>query len=164
MDDDAHFSTRHPMYIVSKGRADSMITSRSLSRMKIPHYIVVEPQDMQDYDKALDTFDIREYVTLLEAPFSNHGDGLGRARNWAWDHSISIGATSHWVLDDNLADFYRLHNNERIRFESSTGFRVMEDFVDRYDNVYIVSHIDSLSHQIKSIHHMLQILESILVC
>ena len=62
-----------PMYIVSKGRADSMITSRSLSRMKI-HYIVVEPQDMQDYDKALDTFDIREYVTLLEA-FSNHGDG-----------------------------------------------------------------------------------------
>tara|TARA_B100000424_G_C22862600_1_gene459630 strand:- start:120 stop:941 length:822 start_codon:yes stop_codon:yes gene_type:complete len=105
--------------------------------MKIPHYIVVEPQDMQDYDKALDTFDIREYVTLLEAPFSNHGDGPGRARNWAWDHSISIGATSHWVLDDNIADFYRLHNNERIRFESSTGFRVMEDFVDRYDNVYI---------------------------
>ena len=62
-------------------------------------------------------------------------------------HSISIGATSHWVLDDNLADFYRLHNNERIRFESSTGFRVMEDFVDRYDNVYIADFIsiDSLS-------------------
>ena len=137
VDDGFTFPLRHPMYIVSKGRADSMITSRSLSRMKIPHYIVVEPQDMQDYDKALDTFDIREYVTLLDAPFSNHGDGPGRARNWAWDHSISIGATSHWVLDDNLADFYRLHNNERIRFESSTGFRVMEDFVDRYDNVYI---------------------------
>ena len=35
----------HPMYIVSKGRADSMFTSRSLSRMEIPHYIVIEPQD-----------------------------------------------------------------------------------------------------------------------
>ena len=76
VDDGFTFPLRHPMYIVSKGRADSMITSRSLSRMKIPHYIVVEPQDMQDYDKALDTFDIREYVTLLEAPFSNHGDGF----------------------------------------------------------------------------------------
>lgn len=128
---------RHPMYIVSKGRADTMITSRSLSRMKIPHYIIIEPQDEKSYDAALDTFGIRDYVTLLVAPFSNHGDGPGRARNWAWDHSISIGASWHWVLDDNLADFYRLHENERIRFESSTGFRVMEDFCDRYENVYI---------------------------
>ena len=128
---------RHPCYIVSKGRSDSMITSRSLARMKIPHYIVVEPQDMKDYDQALDNFKIREYVTLLEAPFSNHGDGPGRARNWAWDHSISIGATSHWVFDDNISDFYRLHNNQRIRFESGVGFQVMEDFVDRYENIYI---------------------------
>jgi hypothetical protein len=128
---------RHPMYIVSKGRADTMITSRSLSRMKIPHYIIIEPQDEASYDAALDNFNIRDYVTLLVAPFSNHGDGPGRARNWAWDHSISIGATWHWVLDDNLVDFYRLHQNERIRFESSTGFRVMEDFCDRYENVYI---------------------------
>lgn len=128
---------RHPCYIVSKGRADTMMTSRSLARMQIPHYIVVEPQDMTDYDKALDNFKIRDYVTLLEAPFSNHGDGPGRARNWAWDHSISIGATSHWVFDDNISDFYRLHKNKRIRFESGVGFQVMEDFVDRYENVYV---------------------------
>ena len=128
---------RHPMYIVSKGRADTMITSRSFARMHIPHYIVIEPQDEKAYEEALDNFDIRKYVTLLVAPFSNHGDGPGRARNWAWDHSISIGATSHWVFDDNISDFYRLHENERIRFESGVGFQVMEDFVDRYDNIYI---------------------------
>jgi len=128
---------RHPCYIVSKGRADTMLTSRSLARMQVPHYIVVEPQDMKDYDQALDNFNIRPYVTLLEAPFSNHGDGPGRARNWAWDHSISIGATSHWVFDDNISDFYRLHKNQRIRFESGVGFQVMEDFVDRYENVYV---------------------------
>ena len=127
----------HPMYIVSKGRADTMITSRSFARMHIPHYIVIEPQDEALYEEALDNFDIRQYVTLLVAPFSNHGDGPGRARNWAWDHSLTIGATSHWVFDDNISDFYRLHNNERIRFESGVGFKVMEDFVDRYDNVYI---------------------------
>jgi hypothetical protein len=98
---------------------------------------VIEPQDYENYDQALDNFGIRDMVTLLVAPFSNHGDGPGRARNWAWDHSISIGATSHWVLDDNISDFYRLHENMRIRFESGVGFRVMEDFVDRYDNVYI---------------------------
>lgn len=128
---------KYPMYIVSKGRADTMGTSRSLSRMQIPHYIIIEPQDHAAYDKALDNFGIRPYVTLIVAPFSNHGDGPGRARNYAWDHSISIGATSHWVLDDNIADFYRLHENQRIRFESGVGFQIMEDFVDRYDNVYI---------------------------
>lgn len=128
---------RYPMYIVSKGRADSMITSKSLSRMKVPHYIVIEPQDFEAYDAALDNFGIRDYVTLLVAPFSNHGDGPGRARNWAWDHSISLGADRHWVLDDNIADFYRLHRNQRIRVETGVCFRVCEDFVDRYENVPI---------------------------
>ena len=44
---------QYPLYIISKGRADSMITSRSLSRMKIYHYIAIEPQDEDPYKKAL---------------------------------------------------------------------------------------------------------------
>ena len=127
----------NPVYIVSKGRSDTMITSKSLSRMKVPHYIVVEPQDEEAYDKALDKFNIRDYVTLIVAPFSNHGDGPGRARNFAWDHSISIGADKHWVLDDNISDFYRLHQNYRIRVESGVIFKAAEDFVDRFENVPI---------------------------
>jgi len=128
---------KYPVYIISKGRHESMLTSRSLSRMKVPHYIAIEPQDEELYEQALDNFDIREYVTLLIAPFSNHGDGPGRARNWCWDHSISIGATSHWVMDDNITDFYRLHENSRIRVESGVIFKAAEDFVDRYENVLI---------------------------
>ena len=92
---------------------------------------------MDLYDQALDTFGIREYVTLLLLPFSNHGDGPGRARNWCWDHSIANGHRRHWVLDDNIDDFYRLHKNLRIRVESAAFFRPMEDFVDRYTNVKI---------------------------
>jgi len=128
---------KYPVYIISKGRHESMFTSRSLSRMNVPHYITIEPQDLDLYEKALDNFNIRKYVTLLVAPFSNHGDGPGRARNWCWDHSISIGAKSHWVLDDNIQDFYRLHKNMRIRVGTGVCFRVMEDFVDRYENVMI---------------------------
>ena len=127
----------HPVYIISKGRHETMITSRSLARMKVPHYIAIEPQDEVNYEKALDNFKIRDYVTLLIAPFSNHGDGPGRARNWCWDHSISIGADSHWVLDDNIGDFYRLHKNVRIRVESGAIFRAAEDCGDRFENVPI---------------------------
>lgn len=128
---------KHPVYIISKGRHETMITSRSLARMKVPHYIAIEPQDEDNYEAALDNFSIRKYVTLLIAPFSNHGDGPGRARNWCWDHAIDIGAEKHWVLDDNISDFYRLYENQRIRVETGVIFKAAEDFVDRYENVPI---------------------------
>ena len=128
---------KYPVYIISKGRHETMITSRSLSRMKVPHYIAIEPQDEKNYEAALDNFNIRDYVTLLIAPFSNHGDGPGRARNWCWDHAISIGAEKHYVCDDNISDFYRLHQNLRIRVESGVIFKAAEDFIDRYENVPI---------------------------
>ena len=44
------------MYIVSKTRYDSMITSKSFNRMKIPHYIVIEPQEKTQYEEALEKF------------------------------------------------------------------------------------------------------------
>jgi hypothetical protein len=50
---------------------------------------------------------------------------------------MHIGAEKHWVMDDNIDDFYRLNRNMRIRVESGVCFRVMEDFVDRYENVKI---------------------------
>jgi len=127
----------NPVYIVSKGRADTSYTSRSLARMKVPHYIIIEPQDYESYDESLDKLGTRDYVTLVVAPFSNHGDGPGRARNFAWDHAIALGAKKHWVMDDNIQDFYRLHMNERIRVESGIIFKAAEDFVDRFENVPI---------------------------
>ena len=128
---------KYPVYIISKGRHESMLTSRSLARMKVPHYISVEPQDYDLYTEALSKFKIKDYVTLLVLPFSNHGDGPGRARNWCWDHSMNMNAKRHWVLDDNIEDFYRLHMNKRIRVESGAIFKASEDFVDRYENVPI---------------------------
>lgn len=126
---------KHPIYVVSKGRSQYLLTSRSLAAMSIHHYIVVEPQDEQLYVQAARDRGIDDYITVLVAPFSNHGDGPGRARNWAWDHSIAIGAEYHWVLDDNIEAFYRFNKNKRIRCTSPAIFRAAEDFVERYENV-----------------------------
>ena len=128
---------KYPMYIISKGRHESMFTSRTFAKMEIPHYIVIEPQDYDNYVEALDKFNINPYATLLVAPFSNHGDGPGRARNWSWDHSIHLGAERHWVFDDNIKDFYRLQMNNRYRVMTGSIFNAMEDFVDRYTNVML---------------------------
>lgn len=125
----------YPIYIPSKGRADSMLTSRSLTRMKVPHYIVIEPQDLEPYTQALENFKLQNYATLLVLPFSNLGLGSYPARNWLWDHSKENGFKRHWCVDDNITDFYRLHKNQRIRVESGVIFKAAEDFVDRYTNV-----------------------------
>lgn len=126
----------YPIYIVSKGRYELMATSRALNKMRLPHYIVVEPQEEKDYRRALVRLGLKQ-ASILVLPIGNHGNGAGVARNFAWDHSISFGYKRHWVLDDNILDFYRLNRNMRIRIESGVCFKIMEDFVDRYTNIRI---------------------------
>ena len=95
----------YPVYIISKGRWTSRTTSRSLDRLKVPHRIVIEPQE---YDNYAPYFDKSQILVL---PFSNLGQGSIPARNWVWEHSISEGHTKHWILDDNIEEFYRCDNN-----------------------------------------------------
>lgn len=122
---------KYPMYIVSKGRGDSRLTSRFFERTKIPYYIVIEPQDYDEYSCVIDE------NKILVLPFSNHGDGPGRARNWCWDHSISNGFKRHWVFDDNITDFSRLYRHRKLPIADGGMFRVIEEFVDRFKNVPI---------------------------
>jgi hypothetical protein len=122
---------KYPIYIVSKGRADSRLTSKALEKMNVPYYIAIEPQDYDDYAAVIDP------TKILVLPFSNHGEGPTRARNWCWEHSISLGAKRHWVMDDNIRAFFRLNNNMKTRTETGKIFRAAEDFIDRYENVPI---------------------------
>lgn len=126
--------SRYPIYILSKNRSDTMHTSRSLNDMGCEHTIAVEPQDVAPYTQALQNFGITT-AKLMELPFSNHGMGGGPARNACWEDSIARGAKRHWIVDDNITDFYRLHLNFRYRMKTPVFFRAMEDFVDRYKNV-----------------------------
>lgn len=120
---------KYPVYVVSKGRWESRLTAKSLIKRNIPFHIVIEPQEYEQYSAAIDP------SKILVLPFSNLGQGSIPARNWIWEHSISIGAERHWILDDNIRDFYRLHKNIKYRTDSGTSFYACEDFVERYTNV-----------------------------
>lgn len=124
---------RYPIYIISKGRAKyGPHTAKTLAKMGVDFYIAIEPQD---YDSYLASPYIRE-DQILVLPFSNHGLGSGPARNWCWEHSQHNGHKRHWLMDDNMLDFYRLHKNKRYRVaKGSAIFRAAEDFVDRFTNV-----------------------------
>lgn len=119
----------YPIYIVSKGRWESRLTSKALERMKVPYSIVIEPQEYDSYASVIDS------NKILVLPFSNLGQGSVPARNWIWKHSIEMGAARHWILDDNIKEFMRLCHNRIYIVDSGITFRVIEDFVDRYENI-----------------------------
>lgn len=119
----------YPIYIVSKGRFNNCLTVRELELMKVPYKIVVEPQEFENYNKNIST------DKILKLPFSNLNQGSIPARNWIWDHSLSLGFDKHWILDDNIEGFHRLNRNMKPKVNSGTIFKCAEDFINRYTNV-----------------------------
>ena len=120
---------RYPIYILSKGRADSRLTVKALEKMNVPYRIFIEPCDYTDYVQYID----KKNIEVL--PFENLGQGGIPARNFIWDYAIEHNTERHWIVDDNIDAFYRLNRGLRIRVTSGTIFRCAEDFTDRYENV-----------------------------
>lgn len=121
----------YPVYIISKGRWKTRLTSKSLERMNVPYQIVIEPQEYENYAEVIDP------KKILILPFSNLGQGSIPARNWVWEHSIGIGAKKHWILDDNIENFHRLNRNMKPISLTGSIFKAAEDFVDRFENAPI---------------------------
>lgn len=122
---------KYPIYIVSKGRWERRLTIKNLTHMNVPFRVVIEPQEFEQYAAVIPE------SQLLVLPFSNLGQGSIPARNWIWEHAISEGHERHWILDDNISEFHRLNQNKRLYMGDGTGFRVIEDFSDRYTNVML---------------------------
>lgn len=120
---------QYPIYIISKGRWESRLTSKALEKLSVPYRIVVEPQEYDEYAKVIDP------SKILTLPFGNLGQGSIPVRNWVWEHSMSEGFERHWVLDDNILRFLRLNRNRRLPVSDGTIFRCAEIFTDRYENV-----------------------------
>jgi len=134
---------RYPIYIVSKGRWEKRATSDHLHKMGVSHFIVVEENERDFY---LSNVSRSAFVLVLDPAYQRDYDtfdelgetkskGPGPARNFAWNHAIAAGATSHWVMDDNINGFFYFQNNLKTPVADGAIFRAMEDFVDRYSNI-----------------------------
>lgn len=122
----------YPVYVISKGRAERCLTAKVLRHDGVPFRLVVEPQERDLYLKhgALES-------ELLVTPFSNLGQGSIPVRNFVWEHALAAGAVRHWILDDNISDFWRRWQSRKIRCAAGPALRVPEVFVDRYTNIGI---------------------------
>lgn len=131
-----------PLYIPTKGRADSRLTAKVLEEMNVPFRLVIEDQEYKTYADVIN----KSKLLVLDKKYQDDYDtcddlgstkskGPGAARNFIWDHSISEGYKWHWVMDDNIKLFRRWNKNKRYKCYDGTPFKVMEDFVLRYDNI-----------------------------
>ena len=133
---------KYPIYIISKGRADSRYTSKTLDELNVPYRIVIEQSEYKDYNKNIPA----EKILVLPEGFRENPnyafpDAAGRmggsipARNFVWEHSISEGHKRHWIMDDNIRHFYRVHQNLKTIVTSGNTIRACEDFTDRFKDV-----------------------------
>jgi len=138
---DTLMNPKHPVYIISKGRWDSRHTSKALDKMNMPYSIVVEDYEYEQYARFIDKDKIlilpKRYIEDYDSCTTDQGtsNGPGAARNFCWENSLEKGATSHWVMDDNIAAFGRINRNLYIHVTSGTIFKAAEDFIERYENV-----------------------------
>ena len=113
--------------------------------MKVHYYLIIDKDEEKQYREVIN----KKFGTILIQPKKYREEyemfweddikttGPGPARNFAWEHSIKNGFKWHWVLDDNIRKFMRLNKNWKVDIVSGTVFRVMEDFVLRYENIAI---------------------------
>ncbi len=137
---------KYPFYIITYNRWETRRTERALEEMNLPYYLVVDEEDIPKYEQYID----KKLCTILKLDQQYREDfdevvksdrsikSDGPARNFVWDHSVANGDKKHWILDDNIGGFARLNRNKKLLCKSSSFFRAMEDFADRYENLAIV--------------------------
>jgi len=123
-------SNRYPVFIPSKGRWESRFTIKAFDRVGFTNYkVVVEPQQYDFYASVIDS----DKIIVLP-----HTDkGLVATRNWIWDYAESLGVEKFWTFDDNIKAFWRWNKNSKVELDGYSFLSVIEDFVDRYENVPI---------------------------
>ncbi len=135
---------KYPMYVLSYDRWQfgRRLTIRELERIGMPYTVVVEPEEYDKYKNVCKGGDVLVMPQRYHHEFDacipvepGTRQGSGPVRNFIWDHAEDHGHPRHWMFDDNVMSLYRVNKNLKIRIADPTIFRVMEDFVDRYENV-----------------------------
>lgn len=122
---------KYPIYIISKGRWESRLTSKVLDKMAVPYNIVIEPKEFDQYASVID----ESKILVLPDNYSEQMAGGVPARNWVWNHSVEMGAERHWILDDNIRSFFYWNRNAQHRVKCGNTFKAIEDYVNRFTNI-----------------------------
>ena len=144
---------RYPVYVISKGRWATPHTARALTMMKVPFTIVVERQEARAYRAQFKKEKLKGRI-LVVPNFSKQGKGSIPVRNFVWRDAIKTAGIQgrHWLMDDNIPAFFRLHENVSRIVRTGLIFAAVEDFAERYENVAFAGLQNSQFCKAKNIH------------
>mgnify|MGYP001032717527 CR=1 FL=1 len=131
------FNTFYPICILSFGRYnDNGRTHKLLTKLQIKHSLYVEPFEYELYKEWYDP----KHCNLVKAPEDFHLKNMGSTpmRNYILDDNEYSNRI--WLLDDNIKCYKRLFKGVKNTIESPEIFTSIEEYINRYDNVGIVSH------------------------
>jgi len=120
---------KYPIFIPTKNRYKKPFTIGAFDAIGVPYRIVIEEQEYDEYRKVV------THDRILVVPHKN--EGLTVTRNWIWDFAQAEGHERFWTFDDNIAQFFRLNRNIKWRMKTGTHLKIIEDFVERYENIAI---------------------------
>lgn len=122
---------RYPVFIPTRGRVERQLTARLFAKDKVPFRLVVEAEEAEPHAAKWG----KDRVLIL--PESKKG--LVYSRNWIKDFATAEGHERHWQFDDDIRRMMRAHKGRRLVAPSNLALAVVEDFVDRYENVALAS-------------------------
>ena len=114
----------HPIYIPSKGRAETCTTPLLLSA---PYYLVVEPQDSDAY--------IQKWGADRVIVMNENDRGIAYVRNFCKEHSKAQGDQFHWQIDDDIKSFQIRKNNKNIKCDALDVLCPIEEYVRGFSNI-----------------------------
>ena len=141
---------QYPIYVISKSRYEEKLslTANYLIKNKIKFNMIVEESQVEKYKEQEHlTNDYCNFLTLpqqfiyLYKTCDKKGDeekkskGSGPARNYAKAHSNNGGFEKHWIVDDNIKNFFTKYNQRKLPYRGEGFFRAIEDFTSQYPNV-----------------------------
>lgn len=106
-----------PIFVLSKGRAQTATSQRLLEQAGLPYFLIVEPHESPDYAKQ---FPLAKLLTL---PQSNKG--IAYVRN----HIKALNESWFWMMDDDIKGFYRRENGRMVRIGADMALREAERLI-----------------------------------
>jgi|TARA_Y100000015_G_C2395376_1_gene92500 hypothetical protein len=131
--------TLYPIAILSFGRYnDYGRTHKLLTKLRINHYLFIEPFEYNLYEKWYDP----NYCKLIKAPKDYHLQNMGSTpmRNYILDYFKDKYRERVWLLDDNIKCYKRLYRGIKNSIEDKEIFTSIENYIYRFNNVGICSH------------------------
>jgi len=142
-DDGEQSNPKYPIFIISKGRYENRRTAKYLDKCNIQYYIVVE---QAEYDLYIKHGQLKNSILIMPDEWKEQQKDKGYGgsipvRNYVQHYAKNIIKTlRYWLLDDNIDGYRRLYKGKRINCYSKAVFKVVEDYTERYSNVYLSGH------------------------